>query len=171
MPGIQPRPGETEAELNQRLLQSFGDAPYGKAESPEVRARKDAERERLARQAREELLFKLEARVLKRSAEQSEPEIPGLVPSRRFLELSQTLKNPQLLRDDLEEEVQQGRLSPYDLLDAERGLFDPTRREIVPDPYDGSVTFSRSLPSQPLIEDLLTYQNYIRAARYARAQR
>ena len=67
--GIQPAPGETEAELNKRLLESFGEKPYGTPESSTERARRQEMRDRITREAREELLFKLEARALKRSIE------------------------------------------------------------------------------------------------------
>lgn len=169
LPGVQPRPGETEEELNRRLLESFGDHPYGEPESEEAAERREEKRQRIARQAREELLFELEARALKRSIDEREDEIdPALIPSRRFVELSRTLKTPQLLRDHLEREVQQGELSPYDLLDAERGLFDATRREEFIDPrYGGHGYYGRPLPSRDIVEDLLTYQSYLRAQRYA----
>lgn len=168
LPGVQPRPGETEEELNRRLLESFGEAPYGKPAPDAEYERREARRERIARQAREELLFELEARALKRSLDEAEPEPdPALIPSRRFVELSRTLKNPQLLRDDLERQVQEGELSPYDLLDAERGLFDATRREGFIDPRYGFGHYGRPLPSRSIVEDLLDYQGYLRAQRYA----
>lgn len=168
LPGVQPRPGETEKELNRRLLESFGEAPYGKPESDAELERRQAMRDRIARQAREELLFELEARALKRSLDEGERDLdPALIPSRRFVELSRTLKTPQLLRDHLERQVQQGRLSPYDLLDAERGFFDATRREEFHDSRYGYGHYGRPLPSRSIVDDLLDYQGYLRAQRYA----
>lgn len=169
LPGVQPRPGESEAELNRRLLESFGKQPYGPPESAAQRARRDELHERLTREAREELLFNLEARSMKRALEGAEAEVdPALIPSRRFVTLSRTLKVPQMLRDRLEEEVQQGRLSPYDLYDAEQGFFDPTRRDLEWNEHSGPVHYGRSLPSRAIVQDLLTYQNYLRAQRYAK---
>lgn len=164
-------PGESEAELNARLLREFGPHPYGKRESAETVARREEARERIAREAREDLLFQLQARALKRSVEDESPDIRALIPSRRFADLSLTIKNPQLLRDQLERRVQEGDLSPYDLLDAEQGLFDPTRREYVADPLGYPGYYGRPLPDDGVIQELLTYQNYLRAERYARYYR
>jgi hypothetical protein len=175
LPGVHPRAGETEAELNRRLLESFGPHPYGVPESPESLARREAAEARRIQESREALLFRLEARALKRAAESPEADIPALIPSRRFVGLSRTLKNPQLLRDSLESRVQRGELSPYDLLDAEQGLFDPTRNEIGYDPdfagFSGGRTSGRPLPSPSIVRDLLDYQTYIRAERFARLRR
>jgi hypothetical protein len=169
MPGIQPGPGESEADLNRRLLESFGPHPFGQPESPKVITSREEAEERRVRQAREELLFRLEARALKRAGEPSSSEIRGLTPSSRFLALSRTLKNPELLRDRLESRVQRGELSPLDLLDAERGLFDATRNEFGYDPSFGNAyTPGRPLPSPSIVRELLEYQTHIRAERYAR---
>ncbi len=170
LPGARAKNGETQHDLNQRLLESFGEKPFGNVGPDSDEARREAMRERIARNAREELLFELEARALKRSIKDREDEFDAaLIPSRRFVELSRSLKNPQLLRDELERRVQQGELSPYDLLDAERGLFDATRREQGFDTPYGYGHYGRPLPSRSTVSDLLTYQSYLRAERYAQA--
>jgi hypothetical protein len=169
MPGIQPRPGESEAELNRRLLESFGPHPYGKPDPPEIAERREAIEARRIEKSRQDLLFRLEARALRRAGGSDDAPIPGLLPSRRFVSLSRTLKNPELLRDSLERRVQGGELSPYDLLDAEQGLFDATREEFVYDPILGfGYASGRRLPQRSIVRELLEYQTYIRAERYAR---
>lgn len=125
--GIQPTLGQTSSELNRALVAGFGAHPYGRPLSPEdieLRRASEAETRNITER---ELRLKLEAKKLRATLAEKEELARSLRPSRRYIGLAATIKNPELYRDRLESMVARGELSIDDLLDAEQGRFDRSR--------------------------------------------
>lgn len=121
--GIQPQTGETQAELNQRLLRSFGEHPYGKPQ-PKVAERR-AERKREIRQKAAEELRELQiARAEREARWRLEDFVEGAVPSRRSLVLDSAHKNKQMIRDMLEIKLRRDEIDVAELEAAAMGLYD-----------------------------------------------
>ena len=167
-PGLMPAEGETSAELNSRLLADFGVHPYGKAPAAEEAERiawsREQGMERARIQARRVAVVKAE-----RAASAEVLAFAGEFPSRRSLQLSRTIRNPQLVRDRLERLVREGRVRPQDVTDAENGVFDWRRRVPVYADRGGVYYASDSQLDKGDIRLLEKYQRYLRTERLYRA--
>lgn len=166
--GVQPKTGESSSELNKRLLKEFGRHPYGVPADSATLAKQEAERRELQNRIAQEVEHK---RAVKRLREADEARaIPEeALPSLRSVLLGRTLKNPRMLRDELEAKVRWGEISASDLRDAELGNFERNARfSSSVNGWWGGVSDQRQL-DKSAIQDLTDYQNYLRNERLYRA--
>ena len=91
-------------------MREFGANPYGLPDSPELRAEKEARRAELRAKIDRELEEILLSRQERAAERRRRAEIDEILPSRRSMQLSRTLKVPEMLRSRLERRVRRGEL-------------------------------------------------------------